>query len=75
MNGMIQYKGIFVAKGSELFNALETLKKAKPESQDAKDAQLNVKRVFSGTEDRFNKRYSKEDRDWFFSKHNKFLFN
>ena len=67
---MRMYKGIGVAKGSALLEALELLDKAKGPS-DTMMAQINVKKIFNDTTERFEKMYSKEDRDWFFAQNNK----
>ncbi len=55
MNGMKKYKGIFVAKGSALHDALE-----KSDDESVKLA----KKIFDDTTENYKKMYSSEDRSW-----------
>lgn len=71
MKNMRIYKGILVAKGTELNDALDVAAKCKPNTEEAKAAQLNVKRVATGIEERFNKLYPEADRNWFYAVNNK----
>jgi hypothetical protein len=70
MNGMGTYKGIYIAKGSDLYNALELVKKGPP--RDATPAQRKEfielpQKTFTATESRFNAMYPEADRKWFYA--------
>lgn len=57
LSKMKVYKGVLVAKGSELSEAM-----------DDKDPE-KAKKVYEATTERFNKMYSEEDRRWFWNVH------
>jgi hypothetical protein len=54
---MKQYKWVLVGKGSQLEAALAT--------KGDKERSKAAKTVFANTTERYNKMYSKEDREWF----------
>lgn len=57
MLGMKKYRDIYVAKGSQLYAALEI--------PNEKERSVAAKKIYDETTKRYEQMYSKEDREWF----------